>query len=159
MACACVELQTARPVTSNFWTNVNDERFRLPGVIEMSNLSSRPRHMIYVPFSIPAEHPDYQRPDQAFIEYAWACLKAIQPQLRDSDLLAHPCNRYRFAQPVCGVHFQQSLPPREPYPGVITTDTTAYYPEDRGISESIRFGRALADEIRSSLRQETKEQS
>ncbi|MFM7548818.1 MAG: FAD-dependent oxidoreductase, partial [Cyanobacteriota bacterium] len=47
-------------------------------------------------------------------------------------------------QPVCGVHFQQSLPPLQPFPGVFTADTTAYYPEDRGISESIDFGRKLA---------------
>ena len=40
--------------------------------------------------------------------------------------------------------FQQSLPPLQPFPGVFTADTTAYYPEDRGISESIDFGRKLA---------------
>jgi hypothetical protein len=48
---------------------------------------------------------------------------------------------------VCGVHFPDTLPPREPFPGVITADTTAYYPEDRGISESIGFGRSLAREV------------
>jgi hypothetical protein len=42
------------------------------------------------------------------------------------------------------VQFQQSLPPLQPFPGVFTADTTAYYPEDRGISESIDFGRELA---------------
>ena len=68
----------------------------------------------------------------------------INPQLSDTDRLASHCSRYRFAQPVCGVHFQQSLPPLQPFPGVFTADTTAYYPEDRGISESIDFGRKLA---------------
>jgi protoporphyrinogen oxidase len=101
----------------------------------------------YVPFYIPADHPDYQRPNQAFIDDAWSCVKAIQPALGDEDFLASHCSRYRFAQPVCGVHFQETLPPREPFPGVITADTTAYYPEDRGISESIGFGRALAREM------------
>ena len=144
VACACVVLQTRQPVTANFWTNVNDARFAIPGVIEMSNLSPLPGHIAYVPFYIPADHPDYQRPNEAFIADAWACLKAINPQLSDTDLLASHCSRYRFAQPVCGVHFQQSLPPLQPLPGVFTADTTAYYPEDRGISESIDFGRKLA---------------
>ena len=144
VACACVVLQTRRPVTANFWTNVNDARFAIPGVIEMSNLRPLQGHIAYLPFYIPADHPDYQRPNQAFIDDAWACLKAINPQLSDTDLLASNCSRYRYAQPVCGVHFQQSLPPLQPFPGVFTADTTAYYPEDRGISESIDFGRKLA---------------
>jgi protoporphyrinogen oxidase len=144
VACACVVLNTREPVTANFWTNVNDERFSIPGVIEMSNLRPLQGHVSYVPFYIPADHPDYQRPNQAFIADAWACLKALNPQLSDADLLDSHCSRYRFAQPVCGVHFQQSLPPLQPFPGVFTADTTVYYPEDRGISESIGFGRVLA---------------
>ena len=144
VACACVVLKTRQPVTGNFWTNVNDDRFVIPGVIEMSNLRTLAGNVSYVPFYIPADHPDYQRPNQAFIDDAWACLKAINPQLSDADLLDSHCSRYRFAQPVCGVQFQQSLPPLQPFPGVFTADTTAYYPEDRGISESIDFGRKLA---------------
>lgn len=144
VACACVVLHTSQPVTANFWTNVNDARFAIPGVIEMSNLRPLQGHIAYVPFYIPANHPDYQRPNEAFIADAWACLKAINPQLSDIDLLASHCSRYRFAQPVCGVQFQRSLPPLQPFPGVFTADTTAYYPEDRGISESIDFGRKLA---------------
>ena len=144
VACACVVLQTRKPVTTNFWTNINDERFAIPGVIEMSNLRPLQGHIAYVPFYIPADHPDYQRTNKAFIADAWSCLKAVNPQLSDADLLASNCNRYRFAQPVCGVLFKQSLPPLQPFPGVFTADTTAYYPEDRGISESIDFGRKLA---------------
>jgi protoporphyrinogen oxidase len=144
VACACVVLQMRRAMTGNFWTNVNDDRFAIPGVIEMSNLRPFPVYVAYVPFYMPADHPDYRRPDQAFIDEAWRCLQAIQPSLASEDLLASHCSRYRFAQPVCGVQFQQSLPPLEPFPGVFTADTTAYYPEDRGISESIDFGRELA---------------
>jgi protoporphyrinogen oxidase len=118
----------------------------------MSNLRPFPVAISYVPFYIPADHADYQRSDQAFIDDAWACLKAIQPELNDHDLLASHCSRYRFAQPVCGVHCQQNLPPQNPFKGVITADTTAYYPEDRGISESIGFGRALARNVASLVR-------
>lgn len=144
VACACVVLQTRRPVSGNFWTNVNDARFAIPGAIEMSNLRPLQGHISYVPFYIPADHPDYQRPDAAFIADAWHCLQAINPGLNDDDLIASHCSRYRFAQPVCGVNFRSSLPPLQPFPGVFSADTTAYYPEDRGISESIDFGRALA---------------
>ncbi|QNI52783.1 flavin containing amine oxidoreductase family protein [Synechococcus sp. BIOS-E4-1] len=144
VACACVVFQTSRAITGNFWTNVNDDRFAIPGVIEMSNLRPLSPHVSYVPFYIPADHPDYQRNNQAFIDDAWDCLKAINPDLRDEHRLASHCSRYRFAQPVCRINFQATLPPLEPYPGVITADTTVYYPEDRGISESVGYGRSLA---------------
>lgn len=147
VACACVVLKTRQPVTCNFWTNVNDDRFVIPGVIEMSNLRTLDGNVSYVPFYIPADHPDYQRSNQAFIGDAWACLKALNPQLSDADLLASHCIRYRFAQPVCAVQFQQTLPPLQPFPWVFTADTTAYCPEDRGFSESFDFCRKLARQV------------
>lgn len=143
VACACVVLQTTRAITANFWTNVNDGRFAIPGIIEMANLRPLQPHITYVPFYMPAEHPDYGRPNQAFIADAIACIKAINPELSDQDVIASHCSRYRYAQPVCGTHFLETLPPLNPLPNVWIADTTVYYPEDRGISESVGFGRNL----------------
>ena len=67
VACACVVLQTRQPITGNFWTNINDERFAIPGIIEFSNLRPLQGHITYVPYYMPTSHPDYQRPDEAFI--------------------------------------------------------------------------------------------
>ena len=47
----------------------------------------------------------------------------------------------------CSTNFKKTLPKIEPFKGIFTVDTTAYYPEDRGISESIKFGRRLAKQI------------
>ena len=151
VACACVVLQTSRPITGNFWTNVNDSRFGIPGIIEMSNLRPLSPHISYVPFYMPADNPDYGRPNGAFIADAIACLKAINPELQDADILASHCSRYRYAQPVCGTHFLETLPPLNPIPNVWIADTTVYYPEDRGISESVGFGRDLARQVAKSL--------
>jgi protoporphyrinogen oxidase len=147
VACACVVLQTRQPITGNFWTNINDARFAIPGIIEFSNLRPLQGHITYVPYYMPASHPDYQRPDEAFIADSIACLQAINPDLARADVLAAHCSRYRYAQPVCGTHFQQSLPPLNPLPGVTTVDTTVYYPEDRGIAESVSYGRELARQV------------
>jgi protoporphyrinogen oxidase len=151
VACACVVLQTRQPITANFWTNINDERFAIPGIIEFSNLRPLKGHITYVPYYMPASHPSYQRPDQAFIDEAIFCLKAINPRLAYADIQATHCSRYRYAQPVCGTDFQLSLPPLNPLPGITTVDTTVYYPEDRGISESIGYGRDLAKQISRNL--------
>ncbi len=147
LACACVVIQTRIAVTQNFWTNINDARFGIPGIIEMTNLQPLTRHITYIPFYIPADHPDYARPDQAFIDDSLACLMAINPDLKPEDVLAGHCSRYRFAQPVCGTGFPGTLPPLCPLPQVWIADTTVYYPEDRGISESIGFGRNLARRV------------
>ena len=147
VACACVVLQTRQPITGNFWTNINDERFAIPGIIEFSNLRPLQGHITYVPYYMPASHPDYQRPDEAFIADSIACLQAINPDLARADVLAAHCSRYRYAQPVCGTHFHQSLPPLQPLPGITTVDTTVYYPEDRGIAESVGYGRELARQV------------
>jgi protoporphyrinogen oxidase len=147
VACACVVLQTRQPITGNFWTNINDGRFAIPGIIEFSNLRPLQGHITYVPYYMPASHPDYQRPDAAFIADSIACLQAINPDLSESDVLAAHCSRYRYAQPVCGTHFQQTLPPLQPLPGITTVDTTVYYPEDRGIAESVGYGRELAKQV------------
>ena len=152
VACACVVLQTRQPITNNFWTNINDARFSIPGVIEFSNLRPLKGHITYVPFYMPASHLDYQRSDQDFISDSIACLQAINPDLSDVDVLAAHCSRYRYAQPVCGTNFQQSLPPLSPLPGITTVDTTVYYPEDRGIAESVGYGRELAKQLLRELR-------
>ncbi len=147
VACACVVLQTVRPITAHFWTNVNDRRFAIPGIIEMANLRPVTPHLTYVPFYMPADHPDYIRTDQAFIADALACLKAINPDLQEHEVIASHCSRYRYAQPVCGPAFQASLPPFSPCPQLWIADTTVYYPEDRGIAESVGFGRDLARRV------------
>lgn len=147
VACACVVLQTGQPITGNFWTNINDGRFAIPGIIEFSNLRPLQGHITYVPYYMPASHPDYQRPDDAFIADSIACLQAINPDLSESDVLTAHCSRYRYAQPVCGTHFQQTLPPLQPLPRITTVDTTVYYPEDRGIAESVGYGRELAKQV------------
>jgi len=151
VACACVVLQTSKPITGNFWTNVNDSRFAIPGIIEMSNLRPITPHITYVPFYMPAEHPDYGRPNEAFIADSVACLKAINPELQTADILASHCSRYRYAQPVCGTHFLDTLPPLNPIANIWIADTTMYYPEDRGISESVGFGRDLARKVLKAL--------
>jgi len=147
VACVCVIFKTRKRVTKNFWTNINDNRFSIPGIIEMSNLRELPNNITYIPFYMPEDHPDYFRKNEVFISEAWDCLRSINKKLKDNDLIASHCSRYRFAQPVCGVNHRTNLPEQEPLPGLFTIDTSAYYPEDRGISESIEYGRNLAKNI------------
>ena len=82
---------------------------------------------------------------EAFLDRVRRYLMAINPQLAESDFIELRASRYRFAQPICPPGYLDNLPPFElPVKGLWVADTSYYYPEDRGISESIGFGRMMA---------------
>ena len=120
---------------------------KIPGIIEMSNLRELPFNLVYIPFYMPFDHPDYKRDNENFIYDAWECLKSLNSELSDENLIDSQCNRYRYAQPICGLNFESDIPPLEPLKNLFILDTTYYYPEDRGINESIKCGINLADHI------------
>jgi protoporphyrinogen oxidase len=143
VVCAIVKLK--RAVTDNFWLNTNDPDMDIPGLVEYTNLRPLDHHVVYAPYYVPGDHPLYAQPDAHFIDKVSRYLKKINPLLRDDDFIDIRINRYRYAQPVCGPGFANSLPPVAlPIKGLWAADTSYYYPEDRGISESIAFGRQLA---------------
>jgi protoporphyrinogen oxidase len=145
IAVVCVIVKLARPVTENFWLNINDSNMDIPGLVEYSNLRPLDRHVVYAPFYMPASNPKFQDPDQAFVDRVCRYLCTINPELTSADFLESRASRYRFAQPICPPGFLDTLPPaRLPVDGLWAADTSYYYPEDRGISESIEFGRAMA---------------
>ena len=143
MAVVCVIVKLRRAVSDNFWLNTNDEEMDIPGLVEYSNLRPLDGHVVYVPFYMPSEHEKFAQPDQVFLDKVRRYLKKINPALVDEDFLALRASRYRYAQPLCEPGYLQRLPQLS-VPGLWLADTSCYYPEDRGISESIAFGRKLA---------------
>ena len=145
IAVVCVIAKLRAPVTNNFWLNTNDPEMDIPGLVEYSNLRPLDQHLVYVPFYMPGEHPKFQDADQVFIEKVRRYLMKINPALTNDDFVDIRASRYRYAQPICEPGFLDRLPPAKlPIDGLWVADTSYYYPEDRGISESIGFGRAMA---------------
>ena len=145
IAVVCVIAKLKRPLSGNFWVNINDPEMDIPGLVEYTNLQPLDQHIVYVPFYLPGEHPNYARGDDWYTERVCRYFKKINPELLDEDILDIRASRYRFAQPICEPGFSEKLPPVElPVKGLWVADTSYYYPEDRGISESIEFGRKMA---------------
>lgn len=145
VAVVCVIAKLRRSVTESFWLNTNDDDMDIPGVVEYTNLRPMEHHIVYVPFYMPGDHPKYADPDDVFLDKVRRYLMRINPGLTASDFIDMRASRYRHAQPVCGPRFLEGLPPAQlPVRGLWVADTSHYYPEDRGISESIGFGRELA---------------
>ena len=147
IAVVCVIAKLKRPLSQNFWLNVNDPEMDIPGLVEYSNLRPLDHAVVYVPFYMPGEHPTFAEPDQAFLDKVRRYLKKINPALTDTDFIDLRASRYRHAQPICDPGYLDKLPPTAlPIKGLWVADTSYYYPEDRGISESIAFGRKMARE-------------
>jgi protoporphyrinogen oxidase len=144
----CVVLRLKHAVTPHFWVNVNDDGFDIPGIIEFSNLRNTGDAVVYVPYYMPASHSRWQWNDDAFLEDALACLHLINPDVTSADVVASHVGRLRHAQPVCTPGFAALLPPvQTSVRGLQIADTCFYYPEDRGIAESIRLGMVMAETV------------
>ncbi|PIB52707.1 NAD(P)/FAD-dependent oxidoreductase [Pseudomonas sp. 2995-1] len=145
VAVVCVIAKLRKPLTENFWLNTNDPDMDIPGLVEYSNLRPLDQHIVYVPFYVPGEHPKFAEPDEVFLDKVRRYFKKINPALTDDDFIDLRASRYRYAQPICDPSYLDRLPPVSlPVVGLWVADTSYYYPEDRGISESIDFGRKMA---------------
>src|SRR6185295_9055684 len=120
------------------------------GIVEFSNL--RPTgsgdSIVYIPYYMPVTHPKFEQSDEVFRAESFVYLWRINPALQDDDVVAFHVGRLRHAQPVCPPGFAAMIPPVETsIRGLQIADTCFYYPEDRGISESVRFARLMAERV------------
>lgn len=142
----CVLHKLKKPVTDNFWVNISDVNFEIPGIVEFSNLRPLEDHVVYVPYYMPQTNEKFGWSDEAFINQSFGYLQSLNPGIERDDLLASHVARLRYAQPVCEVGFADMIPDHvTPVAGLQIADTCFYYPEDRGVSESAKFAKKMVD--------------
>ncbi len=142
----CVIFKLRKAVSSHFWLNISQPDLEIPGIIEFSNLRKTGEHsIVYVPYYMPITQEKFSWPDERLLNEAFACLRRINPALTPGDILGTKVARLRYGQPVCEPGFGARIPPiQTPIGGLQIADTCFYYPEDRGIAESVRLGSAMA---------------
>jgi protoporphyrinogen oxidase len=144
----CVVFRLKRSITRHFWINISDKRFEIPGIVEFSNLRPTGDTVVYIPYYMPVTHQKFAKDDAFFRAEGLGYLQMLNPELRDDDVTAFHVGRLRHAQPVCPPGFAAMLPPVETaIAGLQIADTCFYYPEDRGVSESVRFGKLMAERV------------
>ncbi len=148
IAVVCGIVKLNKKLTNNFWLNINDENIDIPGIIEYSNLNPDVGNILYIPYYMPREESKFSDSDEIFINKIKRYFKIINSEIDDSDFIDIKINRYFYAQPICEPNYLNSLPDIEIAKNLFVADTSYYYPEDRGISESIDFGRKLAKNIK-----------
>jgi protoporphyrinogen oxidase len=145
----CAIFKLRRPVSPHFWVNISEPGIEIPGIIEFSNLRDvGGDSIVYVPYYMPTTQPKFSWTDEQLLSEAFACLQRINPALQREDIRATKVARLRYAQPVCEPNFAAKLPPvQTPIAGLQIADTCFYYPEDRGIAESVRLGQQMAEAV------------
>jgi len=145
----CLVFKLKRSVTPHFWVNISDPQIAIPGIIEFSNL--RPASddtVVFAPYYMPTTHEKFGWSDRQLLDEAFGYIRQINPELTPDDILASYVARLRYAQPVCEPGFAAKIPPiQTPIAGLQIADTCFYYPEDRGISESVRLAREMAARV------------
>jgi protoporphyrinogen oxidase len=148
IAVICVVFKLRRPVTPHFWVNIVEPSIDVPGIIEFSNLRPIGDTIVYVPYYMPVTNQKWGWTDAQLVEDAFAAIRSINPHVMDPDRLGVHVGRLRYAQPVCAPGFGALIPPAQtPIQGLQIADTCFYYPEDRGIAESVRLGKEMAERI------------
>jgi protoporphyrinogen oxidase len=149
MGVCCLVFRLKRSVSQHFWVNVSESDMAVPGIIEFSNL--RPvgdGSVVYVPYYMPNDNIRFRWTDEELLNEAFGYLQRINPKITREDIIAAHVARLRYAQPVCEPGFAAKIPPvQTPIKGLQIADTCFYYPEDRGISESVRLGREMAEHL------------
>jgi protoporphyrinogen oxidase len=144
----CLLFRLKRPVSKHFWINIVDPAIEIPGLIEFSNLRPVGETVVYVPYYMPVTQPKWGWSDQQFIDEAFGYIRRVNPAIGADDLVDATVGRLTHAQPVCEPNFRDRLPPiQTPIAGLQIADTCFYYPEDRGVAESIRYGRMMAEAV------------
>ena len=141
----CLIYKIEGKFSDSFWLNINDSKMDIPGVIEYSNLNPLKHGILYIPYYMPITNMLFNKKDEFFIKRTNNFLKSINPNFSDQKVLDVKVNRYKYAQPVCEKNFKNMLPnfKVDNIDNLFIGDTSFYYPEDRGISESIKFAKKM----------------
>jgi protoporphyrinogen oxidase len=144
----CLLFRLKRPVSKHFWINIVDPDIEIPGLIEFSNLRPVGDTVVYVPYYMPVTQLKWAWTDKQFIDEAFGYIRRVNPAIGADDLVDATVGRLTHAQPVCEPNFRDKLPAiQTPIAGLQIADTCFYYPEDRGVAESIRYGRMMAEAV------------
>ena len=151
IGCRCALFRLGRPLTDNFWLNIDMPEWDIPGIIEYSNLRPMRKAYVYMPFYMPHDHPNWRMADDELLNKARTYLQTINPRAAATEEAAR-LSRYEYAQPLCPPGFRHLLPPYETGArNILAADTTHSFPEHRSINESVRIAREVADIVRKSL--------
>jgi len=148
----CMILKLARPLTDSFWVNVNDPRIAFNGIVEYTNLNSRPdmqgSKIAYIPYYLKTSNERYSYRDEDLLKEYSKALTLVRQDFNPAWIQDWRVFRDPYAQAVCSTNFSQKMPEQKsPIDGFYVIDSTQLYPADRTISGMIGLAKKLSETI------------
>lgn len=148
----CAVLTLRRSLSPIYWMNVPDLSSPFIAVIEHTNFIGPEqyggRHVLYLSSYLPVAHPRYQAPDADLLAEFYSALARVVPGFTPGDVTEARVFHAPYAQPVVRAGYGERLVGHvTPLAGLYLANMAQIYPEDRGMSYSIRLGRAAARAI------------
>jgi protoporphyrinogen oxidase len=142
-------LRVSHRYSPHYWTNVNDDRLPVSGVIEATNLNPLPTlggdAMLYIPQYLSFDDPRASIPDADLFDRYCEALAVMNPAFDRSWVRRYWVHRERYTQPLCDTGFAARMPTiRTSVPNLFVTDSYQLNPHDRAISFSTDLGREAA---------------
>lgn len=153
MGVVCSVIETDRPISDVYWTNVCDPSLGFGAIIEQTNLVPPSdyggRHVTYLGRYFTAAERDIATTDAAALTETWLDnLASAYPSFDRSSVTAvHPF-KTPYAAPLVTLGYRSRIPEmRAPLHGLYVATTAQIYPADRGMSEGVRIGGEAAAAI------------
>jgi protoporphyrinogen oxidase len=128
-----------------YWLNVAEADSPFVAVIEHTNLVPKENYggdvVVYLSKYLPTEDEMYKMGNEEVKNKFFDYLKKIYPAFDEKDVIEYRVYREPFAQPVVFREFSKiKLDYRSPISGLYMANMTQVYPEDRGMSYSVKLG-------------------
>ncbi|MDQ2933541.1 MAG: NAD(P)/FAD-dependent oxidoreductase [Chloroflexota bacterium] len=148
----CVILALDRPLTSAYWTNMNDPGYPFMALVEHTNYMPAAdyggRYLVYLGNYRPMDDPLLQASGEELLDQFLPHLERVNPAFDRSWMSDAWLFRAPFAQPIVTVDYRMHIPPFEtPIPGLYVANMFQVYPHDRGQNYSIALAERLVNQI------------
>lgn len=132
-----------------YWMNIADLNSPFVAVVEHTNFVKKEEYsndvILYIGNYISTDKPLYKAADEEIKKTFFDYLKKLYPGFDESQVKAWAVNRTPFAQPVVPTGYSKiKLDYKGPLKNLYLANMSMIYPEDRGMSYSVRLGNEAA---------------
>jgi protoporphyrinogen oxidase len=145
-------LRMKKSLSGVYWLNVADKDSPFVCIVEHTNLVPKEWYggdiIVYAGKYLSTDSELYKADNETVKERFFKHIKKIYPSFDEKDVIEWKMFREPFSQPVVNKEFSKiKLDYRSPVEGLYLANMSMIYPEDRGMSYSVRLGNEVVEEM------------
>ncbi len=145
-------LRMKKSLSPVYWLNVADKDSPFVCVVEHTNFVPKEWYggdtIVYIGKYISPDAELYKADNETVKKRFFSHLKNIYPSFDEKDVIEWKMFREPFSQPVVTKEFSKTkLDYKSPVDGLYLANMSMIYPEDRGMSYSVRLGNEVVKEV------------